>query len=329
MRKASQQSLPVLDPADYERHFIHGDGRGWAETNCYVDVLIELIHSLGHDPVAALPFTLTVDFEVDQWTFFKYPHIDLLNLYGMDVQELNPWVSLAQHVEEQVNAGRPVLVEVDSYFLPDTAGTAYQQEHVKSTVAIIDIDVANTRMGYFHGQGFYEVGGDDFKALFQLDGLVHERMLPPYIELVKLRQAANEQTAKQILQLSLQALHRQLQLIPADNPFSAFKERFSTDLEWLREEPIETFHGYSFATLRQYGACFELAETYLKWLSEQGESGLQDAIEAYRSISDTAKIFQFKLARSLARRKELDLSPIDQMAECWQRASSIVLTKYR
>ena len=126
------KAIIELDPSTYVRHAIHGEGRCWAETNCYVDVLIELIHALGFEPAAALAFTVSVDFEVDQWTFFKYPHRDLLEMYGMQVEELNPWVSLATHIEEQVNAGRPVLVEVDSYFLPDTKGTAYQSKHVKS-----------------------------------------------------------------------------------------------------------------------------------------------------------------------------------------------------
>ena len=38
----------------YVRHAIHGEDRTWAETNCYTDLLIELVHSLGHDPVAML-----------------------------------------------------------------------------------------------------------------------------------------------------------------------------------------------------------------------------------------------------------------------------------
>ena len=67
-----------------------------------------------------LPFTVRIDFEGDQWTFFKFPHADLLTLYGLDVQEMNPWLSLVGHVEEQVALGRPVLVELDSYYLPDT-----------------------------------------------------------------------------------------------------------------------------------------------------------------------------------------------------------------
>ena len=95
-------------PATYVRHPIHGDGRIWAETNCYVDLWIELLHALGRDPVAALPFTLAIDFEGDQWTFFKFPLADLSDLYGLDVQELAIWRPLADHVEEQVTRGRPV-----------------------------------------------------------------------------------------------------------------------------------------------------------------------------------------------------------------------------
>src|SRR5207253_8592962 len=85
-----RQILP-LDPARYRRHAIHGENRVWAETNCYVDVWVELLHAWGFDPVAALSFTLAIDFEGDQWTFFKYPLGDLYQLYGLDVQELAIW----------------------------------------------------------------------------------------------------------------------------------------------------------------------------------------------------------------------------------------------
>ena len=321
-------SIIQLDPAAYERHAIHGAGRCWAETNCYVDVLIELIHALNFDPVAALAFAIPVDFEVDQWTFFKYDHQDLLDMYGLHVEELNPWVSLSQHVAEQVNAGRPVLVEVDSYYLPDTAGTAYKSDHVKSTIAVTEIDIDAGHMGYFHGQGYYHLDSENFRDLFQLDGPVHGRMLPPYIELVKLRKRPQDVDKGQLLEQSINSLKRELSLLPEANPFHLFKTRFKRDLEWLRQEPIETFHGYSFATLRQYGACFELVETYLTWLSRRGESGLSESIDAYKTISATAKVFQFKLARSLARKKELDVQPIDQMAELWQKGSEILSDKY-
>src|SRR5258708_36755226 len=109
-----------LDPLHYSRHRIHAQERNWAETNCYVDVWIELLHAWGFEPIAALPFTLSTDFEGDQWTFFKFPLADLDALYGVDVQELMIWRPLVSHIEEHVGLGRPILVEMDAFFLPDT-----------------------------------------------------------------------------------------------------------------------------------------------------------------------------------------------------------------
>src|SRR5215210_7588750 len=108
-------------PETSRPHAIHQPGRIWAHTNCYADVWIELLHALGVEPTASLAFTLAIDFEGDQWTFFKCPLADLYELYGIDVQELAIWRELAVHVAEQVVRGRPVLVEVDSFYLPDTA----------------------------------------------------------------------------------------------------------------------------------------------------------------------------------------------------------------
>lgn len=317
-----------LDPATYQRHAIHGEGRTWAETNCYVDVLIELLHGLGFDPVAALPFALRIDFEGDQWTFFKFPHADLLELYGLDVQELNPWRSLAHHVDEQVERGRPVLVELDSYFLPDTQGSAYKLAHVKSTVAVNEIDVDARHLGYFHGQGYHHLDGPDFEDVFQLGGLAHERMLPPYIEYVKILDRARPREARELVEASLACLRHHLALLPRDNPFRTFRARFECDLEWLGREPIDTFHAYSFATFRQYGACFELVETYLRWLVQHGEEGLEPLVEAFREISTTAKTFQFQLARAMARGRELTLDPLERMAVRWEEAMGALVGRY-
>ena len=313
------KQLLELNPSTYQRHLIHsnesGESRAWAETNCYSDVIIELLHGLGHEPIAALAFTLGIDYEGDQWTFFKFPHADLEALFGLEIQELNPWRSLAHHIEEQVGLGRPVLVELDSYFLPDTAGTAYKLAHVKSTVAVNKIDIAGSALGYFHNQSYHELQGQDFRDIFQLDGLVHERMLPPYIEFLKCHPV--KLSHAQLVEQSVSLLKKHLARIPVQDPFPRFKERFSRDLEWLLTADIEVFHGYSFATLRQYGACFELSETYLKWLQMNGISGLEKSIASFRQISQTAKAFQFQLARAMARRKPLDLGPLDAMAADW------------
>ena len=320
--------IAALNPATYQRHLIHGENRTWAETNCYTDVIIELLHSLGCEPIAALPFTLAIDFEGDQWTFFKYPDGDLLELYGLDIEELAVWRPLVQHIADQVEMGRPVLVELDSYFMPDTAGSAYKIAHMKSTVSVNEIDIEQRHLGYFHNQGYYHLDGQDFTDIFQLDGLVHERVLPPYIEFIKKTPRFQPPTTPQLVAASLGLLKKHLQRVPQQNPFIPFKEKFSRDLEWLMVADIGVFHAYSFATLRQYGACFELAETYLRWLSEHGCVDLAAAIEAFQQISQQTKAFQFQLARAMARKKPLDLAPLDSMAEHWNRGMHQLMQRY-
>jgi hypothetical protein len=316
-----------LDPARYQRHPIHGENRDWAETNCYVDVWIELLHALGFEPIAALPFTLGIDFEGDQWTFFKFPLVDIYELYGLDVQELAIWYSLVEHVEEQVGRGRPVLVELDSYFLPDTAGTAYQREHVKSTVAVTEIDTANHHMGYFHGQGYFHLDGQDFMSVFRINGQPDPAVLPPYVEFVK-AQRREKLEGPALLEASLQLLRKHLQLLPEVNPFKSFQASFQRDLDWLMGEDLKTFHLYSFATLRQYGACFELSATYVKWLADQGQCDLEEAISAFSEISIGAKTFQFQLARAMNRKKSLNMSALDEMALSWEKGMQLLASRY-
>lgn len=315
-----------LDPRTYARHGVHGEGRVWAETNCYVDIWIELLHALGRDPVAAMPFTLAVDFEGDQWTFFKFPLADLYDLYGLDVQELAIWRPLVIHLEEQIARGRPVLVELDSFFLPDTAGTAYQRAHVKSTVAAVAIDLEQGRLGYFHGQSFYELSGDDFRRALLVDAVDPSR-LPPYAEFVKLPEAPPP--GAQLPAQSRQLLKRHLGRLPRKNPFASFRERLERDLTQLLSDDLDAFHAYSFATLRQCGSAYELASTYLRWLGEHGEPGLERSADAFQTMSEGAKKLQFQLARAMARHAALDLSPLDGMAACWEDATGALQTRYQ
>jgi len=320
--ESRRRQVAAIDPATFPRHRLHTAERDWAETNCYTDVMVELLHALGHEPMAMLAYTLTIDFEGDQWTFFKPPLADLDRLYGMDVQELAIWRSIPAQLEEQVALGRPVLIELDSFYLPDTAGTTYRRVHQKSGVAVNAIGVERGYLGYFHNQGYYALEGDDYREMFQLDGPVHERILPPYVEYVKWRPGFVAPRGAALVQASVDLLAAHVARLPRANPFPRFKERFADDLEWLLKADIEQFHKYSFATLRQYGACFELGETYLRWLGEQGVEGLVGPADALERLSQTAKAFQFQLARSMARRKPLDLSPLDAMAADWDRAAS-------
>ena len=318
----------ILDitPDDYIRHPIHTQERDWAETNCYADVWIEQLHALGHDPIAAMPFTLGIDFEGDQWTFFKFHLSDIYKLYGIDVQELAIWQPLVKHVENQISLGRPVLVELDSMYLPDTVGTAYKEAHVKTTVAVNTIDINNKYMEYFHGQSYYKLEGSDFDAVFRMDNTDRSR-LEPYVEIAKL--SNNKPIAEtQLVITSLNILKEKLQLIPNDNPFEKFKSQFIKDLDWLKQSGLETFHDYSFATFRQYGACFELSAVYLDWLQQHGETGLEEAIHHFKQVSELTKVYQFQLARAVMRNKDVDFATLDSISQHWQDAVSILVNKY-
>ena len=101
--------IPGLDPATYQRHFVHAEERTWVEKNCYVDIWLEVVHALGADPMAMLPFVVALDFEGDQWTFFKPPHDELRDLYGIDVQELNVWRPLLDHTLEHLAHGKLIM----------------------------------------------------------------------------------------------------------------------------------------------------------------------------------------------------------------------------
>jgi hypothetical protein len=216
-----------LEAATYQRHAIHGDSRLWPETNCYTDLLIEMVHGFGYDPVAMLPCTLGIDFEGDQWTFFKPSHADLYLFYGIDIQELLIWRPVVDHLVEMVERGHPVMVELDSYYLPDTAGTAYKLVRTKSTVGVNEIDVERRFMGYFHNRSYHELRDDDFRDVLMLEGLAHERMLPPFSEFWKWRSDYTPPRGPALVDASLESLKRNLTRIPEGNPFERFRERFA------------------------------------------------------------------------------------------------------
>ena len=161
-------SLLGLDPASYQPHPLHAPERTYAETNCYTDILIELLHARGDEPLAALGCTVRMDFEGDQWTFFKPPPEDLEPLFGIDIHEMQPYRPLPEQIAEQIDQGRTIIVELDSWYLPDTAATSYRAEHVKTSVAAEAIDPEGERLRYFHGTGLYELDGEDYRGVFRL-----------------------------------------------------------------------------------------------------------------------------------------------------------------
>jgi len=312
----------AIEPDTYQPSPLHGDDRMWQETNCYADVWIELLHALDLDPVPALAFLLSTDFDGDQWRFFKFPLSDLRALYGIAAFEMNPWRGIEHHLEEQLAAGRFLTIEVDSWYLPDTAGTAYQRGHVKTTIVPNMIDPDAQRLGYFHNTGYHELVDADYAGVFRHHLRDQPEVLVPYVELVR-TDRLRRPDPEQLLAESIRLVQAHLARRPDRSPVRAMRERIEADESWLQGRDMELFHDYAFATLRQCGASAELTASLCAWLAERGEPTAA-AAEQFLALAATMKTIQFKLARLVAGRST-DLGPLFDDAERQHAAALAVL----
>lgn len=291
---AGQQDIPR--PGN-----LHGEDAVWQETNCYMDLWIELLYRWRLDPRAALAFTVTQDFEGDHFTFFKYPSADLEQLYGTVVQEMAIYDTLEAHVAEQVGRGHAVLVEVDSYYLPDTRATAYRRGHVKTTIAVESIDPALQRLTYFHNVGRYTVEGDDYRGLLRLEPELRDNalLLFPYAECVKRVRAPLEGRALSNAAAAQMRMH--LDRLPDVNPVTRWREVFDAHVRTALARGDAYFHHYGFNLPRQLGANFEMLSHGLTWLGEHGYRVPPSIIASAASMATECKVLQFRLARAVAR----------------------------
>ena len=306
-------SLFGLDPQTYRPHAIHSGAATYGETNCYADVLIELLHARGDEPLAVMGSALRLDFEGDQWTFFKPAPEDLELLLGVDVHEMQPYRPLPEQIAEQLANGRTIIVELDSFHLPDTASTAYGRDHVKSSIAAESIDLDGELLRYFHNAGYHELRGEDFREVFRVARELSPDVLPPYTELVRF-DAGPRLTGDELRAAAAERVRAHLARRPADNPFPRFGAALQERLPVLLEGDAQAYHDYAFATVRMVGAGFELCALLSQWLLGDGGSPAADAL---RRIVDDAKVLSFKLAR----RRAFDPEPaITALAGAWDEA---------
>jgi hypothetical protein len=309
--------FPGLQPAAYQRHCLHGDEAVWPEKNCSGDLWIELLNALGCEPLALLPFTLAVDFEGDQWTFFKPPQDELRDLYGVDVQELTLYRPLLEHAVEHLSAGKLIATETDAFWLPDTAGTDYRTGHKKTTIAIANLDVEARTLGYFHNAGYFELSGEDFAKVFRLDVPEDPAWLPFYAEVVRIDRLV-KRPADELAAMSMRLLHRHFDWRPQTNPFKRFGARLVSDVPLLKEQGLARYHLWAFASVRQAGAAFELAAANLRWLAGFGHADLAEAAQQFESIAQANKALILKGARAANAGRALDAEGlVAEMAQAW------------
>lgn len=310
-----------LDPRDYRPHPLHDPERIWPETNCYVDLWIEVLNAMKLSPEAMLGFTLTQDFEGDQFTFFKVPLEDLESLYGIRVMELAIFDKVEDHVSEQIARGRLCLLEMDSFYMPDTQGVSYRAEHGKTTIAINRLSVKDREIDYFHNAGFFRLDGEDFDGLF---GRLYPEGSQPFLPYTEFAKFPERLPGKDHLRTQGRTLlRRHLGRMPKANPVAAFAREFPMQVSAIADRPFGFFHKYAFNTLRQLGANFELAASHFHWISEDAE--FEEAARAAIVIANTAKTAQFQLARALTRKKFDALgSVLDPAIEGWDQLTGIL-----
>lgn len=314
------RAIPGLDATTYARHGLHAEDQAWPEKNCYVDLWVEMLHALELEPRAMLPFTLAVDFEGDNWTFFKPSLTEMKRLYGVDVQELNVWRPLLDHAREHLAAGKLLSTEADAFWLPDTAGTDYGRSHVKTTIALNELDTDGQRVGYFHNAGYFTLKGEDYRQLFRLDADPAALHLPFYAELIRLDRVVRREP-RELLAMSQALVREHLAARPVDNPVRRFAERFLSEQPSLLEGGLPRYHAWAFATLRQMGAAFECAAEGLAWqASVEGTEPLQ-AVQHLRDISLQAKSLVLRVARAVNSRKPFDAAAaFEGMSAGWDAA---------
>jgi len=304
-----------LDAATYQRHSLHAEDRVWVEKNCYVDIWIEVIHAVGCEPLAIAPFVVALDFEGDQWTFFKPPHDELRELYGLDTQELNCWRPLLAHAEEHLAAGKLISTEADAWWLPDTSGTDYRRQHTKSTIVLNNLDVAAKRLGYWHNAGYFVLEGEDFDKTFRVGVPPDPAFMPFFAEFIRIDRKVIR-PVDELRVMSKQLLAKHLARMPVDNPIRRFAARFTKDLPELQALGLAHYHAWAFATVRQLGAAAELLARHLDWAG-----GPSTAIAAYDHVSQGAKTFILKAARAVNSKKPFDPSAtFEGWAIAWDSA---------
>jgi hypothetical protein len=305
--------LPHVTLESFSPHPLHAPDRCWPETNCSIDLWIELLNAMGLPPEPALAFAAGQDFEGDQFTFGKFSHAELQALFGLKVRELSVFRPVEAQILAQAERGRICLVEVDPFYLPDTGVAAYRREHGKTTVAVNRIDLANRRLEYFHNAAYAALEGEDFDGALRptmADGMLFR----PYVEFSNVDPRPLE--PREMRRLAAELYAWRLAQRPAQNPIRSFQAAAPAQAEALAGAGEQAFHDFAFHNLRMLGSNFALLGAGLTWLQ-----GADDPrVRACETIAETAKAAQFQLARAVARRRfDGFAQALDPAAEAWDR----------
>lgn len=326
MRTAERDLVTLVgateaDPSRHTAHPLHGQGTTWPQTNCALDLWIEVLALLGLPPEAAGACAFSAGCSGDHWVMLKYPTEDLRRLYGLDAVEFGPWKPMLEHVQDHLALGHLMAVDVDTWWLPNTAGTSYRSKHGKTSIVPLRVDPEAARLVYLHNDGLFELAGEDFAGVFAtVPGLSQVPL--PYVELIRAVEPPPDEPARRLVAREL--LHTHLARRPAENPVATLTPVLLQTAAALPEAGDDYFHAISFATARQLGSTAQVGAGFARWLGTAPDVPRVDllttAAEALDEVAAAAIRVQFLLARA-SRGRTVVLEPLlEGAAGAWQSA---------
>lgn len=310
----------ALSAEGFRAHPLHQDESVWSNTNCYLDVWIELLHGMGRRPEPLFAVAVAAETQVEQFEFLKVDHRDLEEVHGLRVGEYDVWKSLLEHVLAQMTAGNLMIVEADAHWLPDTRGISYGIEHTKTSIVPLRVDPQQRHLVYLHNEGLHELRGEDFDYVLgpqRCQGIVPA----PYVELVRLDRLspANDDDARAH---TARLLRHHILRATAQNPAADLMEVLRSRFDWLAQTGMDGYHALCFETTRQLGVVSMLAAEAVRFSAVEQ---IQPAAEAYLTVSKEAKALQFQLARVARGRKSASLeTTMTTITEQWAGAAATV-----
>jgi hypothetical protein len=302
----SPDATPLVSPAGWRQHRLHALDRDWPETNCELDLWIELAASRGFEPEAMLGFAVAQDFIGDQFSLLLPPTEELERFYGANVRPLALYERFEDQFVQQVADGATVLLETDSFYLPDSRGVAYRRRHVKSTIAIAAIDPVRRSLDYFHNLGFWRLDAEDYEMVVHRPvHLQADEIIPPFAQ--SIRFDFEPLRGDELRAVARERLRWRLSRAPQRDPVAAFGATLDSRAKKLEGAGENAFHDWAFHTLRQLGANYELLADHLVWLDPAVFAG---ACGECRRISALGKSLQFQLARAVLRGRSPDVSGV-------------------
>ena len=189
-----------------------------------------------------------------------------------------------EQIAEQIAAGRTIIVELDSWYLPDTAATSYRTAHVK---------IVGRRRGDRPRRRAAALLPQRRPARAERRGL--PRRLPPRARVLGRRPAAVHRDRRfdaggalhgdELRDAARELCAHHLALRPGRTRSRASPRSSSATCPALLEGDAQVYHAYAFATVRMVGAGFEVAARACRLAARRhGRRGVGGAARARRGV---------------------------------------------